>query len=131
MPSDPDHESIESIIERVTVDAYGDEGHVSFLCAFEDEVDYPIPATLAGTAVNLHLVDYDGNQARGLVGSITNDAGQHQVALIELDLEPGHARRLLAAYRRWLGLDGQLGNPRAQEGAVPSRPVDVTPASYC
>ena len=49
MPSDPDHESLDAIIERVTVDAYGDEGHI--------------------------------------------------------DLEPGHAWQLLAAYRRWLGLD--------------------------
>lgn len=106
MPSDPHHESIDDIIERVTVDAYGDEGHVSFLCAFEDEVDYPTTATLAGTPVTLHHVDYDGNPTPGLVGAITNNAGQHQVALIELDLEPGQPRRLLAAYRQWLGLDG-------------------------
>lgn len=103
MPSDPDHKSIDAIIERVTVDAYGDEGHVSFLCAFEDEVEYPICATLASTHVVLHLVDYDNNPIRGLVASITNETGKHQIALAELDLEPGHARRLLAAYRRWLG----------------------------
>jgi hypothetical protein len=50
MPSDPDRdpETISELIERITVDAYGDEGHVSFLCAFEDELDYPIAATLAG-----------------------------------------------------------------------------------
>lgn len=105
MPSDPDPETIDDIIERVTVDAYGDEGHVSFLCAFEDEVDYPIPATLAGTPVALHKVEYDGQPARGLVGTITNNARRHQIALTELDLEPEHPRRLLAAYRRWLGLD--------------------------
>jgi hypothetical protein len=51
MPSDPERERIDAITERVTVDAYGDEGHTSFLCAFEDEVDYPIAATLAGTPV--------------------------------------------------------------------------------
>lgn len=86
MPSDPDHESIDTIIERVTVDANGDEGHVSFLCAFEDEVEYPISATLAGTHVVLHLVD-DGNATRGLVASITNETGKHQIALTELDLD--------------------------------------------
>ena len=104
MPSDPD-DTIDAIIERVTMDAYGDEGHVSFLCAFEDEVDYPIAATLAGTPVTLHRVDYDGHPAQGLVGVITNDAGQHRVGLIELDLEARHPQRLLAAYRRWLGHD--------------------------
>jgi hypothetical protein len=110
MPSDPhpgtDPESIDDIIERVTVDAYGDEGHVSFGCAFEDEVEHPIPATLAGTPVTLHHVDYDGNPARGLVGTITNDTGRHQVALTELHLEPGHPQQLLTADRRWLGLEG-------------------------
>jgi hypothetical protein len=107
MSSEPDHETIDQIIERVTVDAYGDEGHDSFLCAFEDEVDYPIPATLAGSPVALHMVDYDGDPARGLVGLIVNANGQHRIALIELDLHPeaGPARSLLVAYRRWLGLN--------------------------
>ena len=107
MRSDPEHESIDAIIERVTVDAYGDEGHVSFLCAFEDEVDYPIPATLAGSPISLHSVDYDGDPTRGLVGSIINTNGQHRIALIELDFHPdaGHPRRLHLAYRRWLGLN--------------------------
>ncbi len=104
MPSDPDPEPIENIIERVTVDAYGDEGNVSFLCAFEDEVDYPIAATLVGADVTLHDVDFDGNPARGLLGIITNDAGQHQVPLTELDIEPGHPQLLLAAYRRSLSV---------------------------
>ncbi len=105
-PSDPDHETIDQLIERVTVDAYGDEGHDSFLCAFEDEVDYPTPATLAGTPVTLRNVDYNGDLARGLIGEITNTNGQHRIALIELELHPdaGHARSLLAAYRKWLGL---------------------------
>ena len=104
MPSDPDHESLDAIIERVTVDAYGDEGHISFLCAFEDEVDYPFSGTLAGAPVVVRRVD--SNPTRGLVASITNQTGKHQIALTELDLEPGHARQLLAAYRRWLGVEG-------------------------
>lgn len=105
MPSDPDPETIDAIIERATVDAYGDEGHTSFLCAFEDEVDHPITATLAGTPVTITNVGYNGQPARGLVGVIANDSGQHRVALIELDLEGGFPRRLLDPYRRWLGLD--------------------------
>jgi len=103
--SDSDSETVDAIIERVTVDAYGDEGHTSFLCAFEDEVDYPIAATLAGTPVTVNTVDYDGQPAQGLVGVFTNGTGQHRVALIELTLEAGYPQQLLAAYRRWLGLD--------------------------
>ncbi len=105
MPSDPEPQTIDAIIERVTVDAYGDEGHTSFVCAFEDEVDYPIAATLAGTPVTLNNVDYDGQPTPGLVGVIGNDTGQHRVALTELELEGRYPRRLLDAYRRWLGLD--------------------------
>ncbi len=105
MHSDPGSETVDAIIERITVDAYGDEGHTSFLCAFEDEVDYPIAATLAGTPATLHRVDYDGHPPQGLVGVITNGTGQHRVALIELTLEAGYPQQLQAAYRRWLGLN--------------------------
>jgi hypothetical protein len=36
---------------------------------------------------------------------ITNDQGNHQVTLIDLELHDPHAKQLLHAYRRWLGLD--------------------------
>ncbi len=106
MPSDPDRdpETVAELIERITVDAYGDEGHVSFLCAFEDELDYPIAATLAGAPASLDRVDHDRDAPR-LLGVITNDQGHHQVTLIDLELHDPHAKQLLHAYRRWLGLD--------------------------
>ena len=51
MPSDPDHETVEQLIERVTVDACSDEGplNTSFLCAFEDEVEYRSPPHSPGS----------------------------------------------------------------------------------
>jgi hypothetical protein len=101
MPSDPDPdpETINQLIERITVDAYGDEGQISFLCAFEDEIDYPITVTLTGTPASLDQVDYDGDAPR-LVGVITNDDGQHRISLIELEPHDKHANQLLPAYRR-------------------------------
>jgi len=101
-----DEESTDEIIERVTVDAYGDEGHTSFLCAFEDEVTYPVSATLAGTSIAITRVDIDGDSRRGLVAKITNISGTHRVALTECKIiDDGHAQQLSAAYRQWLGYD--------------------------
>jgi hypothetical protein len=54
MPADD--ETIDEIIERVTVDAYGDEGYTSFAQAFEDEIDFPLDATLVGIGVEVRSV---------------------------------------------------------------------------
>jgi hypothetical protein len=55
-----DDETIDEIIERVTVDAYGDEG--SFAQAFEDEIDFPLDATLIGVNVEIRSVEFDGDE---------------------------------------------------------------------
>jgi hypothetical protein len=102
MTSEP--ESIEDLIERVTVDAYGDEGHEAFLCAFDDEVVYPIGAQLAGTDVVVVKIDYQGNARRGLIADLEAHGARHRVALLELRVESNdHFGELLVAYRRWLG----------------------------
>ena len=48
-----DDKTIDEIIERVTVDAYGDEGYSLFAQAFEDEVDFSLDATLFGVNVEI------------------------------------------------------------------------------
>lgn len=52
---------VDDLVERVTVSACGDEGHEAFLCAFDDEVVYPIKAHLAGTDVVVVKIDYDAD----------------------------------------------------------------------
>ena len=99
-----DDETIDEIIERVTVDAYGDEGYTSFVQAFQDEVDFPVDATLAGITVLLESVDFDGDERRGLLAVITRDGETHRVSLLDLVLPTGPARSLANAYRRWLGI---------------------------
>lgn len=100
----PEQEAIDDVIERVTVDAYGDEGHEAFLCAFDDEIAYPIRAHIAGTDVDVARIDYDGNARRGLVAEVEANGDRHRVALLELRIEPNdHFGQLVAAYRRWLG----------------------------
>ena len=100
----PERESIDDIIERVTVDAYGDEGHEAFLCAFDDEIDYPIRTQLAGADVDIARIDYDGTARRGLIAEVDANGDRHRVALLELPVEPNnHFGHLVAAYRHWLG----------------------------
>lgn len=100
----PERESIDDIIERVTVDAYGDEVHEAFLCAFDDEIDYPTRAELAGTDVEVARIDYDGNGRRGLIAEVDANGDRHRVALLELRVGPNnHFGQLVTAYRRWLG----------------------------
>jgi hypothetical protein len=67
--------SSDDIVERATVDAYGDEGHEAFPCAFDDEVEFPIEATLAGGRVTTTCVENDGDEGRGLVAGVTNGTG--------------------------------------------------------
>ncbi len=103
MRSDDD---LDALIEHVTVDAYDDEGYDAFLQAFEDEIEFPFPATLAGMPISVVRVDYDGNERRGLVAAINRDGHTATVSLLDLEIPadeqpPAH---LVAAYRRRLGI---------------------------
>ena len=99
-------DELDDLIEEITVDAYGDEGYWAFLQAFVDELDFPVQAPLAGMPVQVTGVDFDGNERRGLVALLDRADGPTNVSLIDIELaEVDHAgRRLLAAYRRWLGI---------------------------
>jgi len=50
-------EGLDEMIERVTVDAYGDEGSSSFLQAFADEVEWPVEARVVGVPVRVVAED--------------------------------------------------------------------------
>ncbi len=97
---------LDELIEQITVDAYGDEGYWSFLQAFEDEIQFPIPATLAGIEVAVTGADFDGNERRGILAIIQRDDHSATVSLLDIEVAASEQRvtRLLAAYRRWLGI---------------------------
>ena len=95
-----DDETIDEIIERVTVDAYGDEGYSSFAQAFEDEIDFPLDATLIGLKVEIRSVDFDDDERRGLLAVITRNGETHRVSLLDIVLSTGPALLLANAYRQ-------------------------------
>jgi hypothetical protein len=93
------------LIEQITVDAYGDEGYWSFLQAFEDGIQFPMPTTLAGKGVVLTGVDFDGNERRGIVAVIQRGDGSATASLLDIEVPASEqaATQLVAAYKRWLG----------------------------
>jgi hypothetical protein len=105
MPSDGDM-SIEELVDQITVDAYGDEAYWSFLQAFDDDLDYPLAATILGIPAQVTKVDFDGDERRGLTATVTRDGHTSTMSLLDVELDDNEteAKRLLAAYRHWLGV---------------------------
>jgi hypothetical protein len=102
----PPEDPLDELIDLITVDAYGDEGHWCFLQAFEDAIQFPIPATLAGMPVMVTSLDFDGNGQRGIVAVIQRDGHCATVSLLDIEVPASQhtATQLLAAYKRWLGI---------------------------
>lgn len=105
---DLDTMDLDELIEHITVDAYGNEGYWSFLQAFEDHIQHPVPASVAVAAVTVTAVDFDGDERRGLVAIVEREGRTWTVSLIDLDIDEDQVQlsRLTNAYRRWLGMDG-------------------------
>jgi hypothetical protein len=110
---------LDRLIAEITVDAHGDDEQLSaFHQAFKDGVVLPCDAFVIGEPVSVVAFDYDGNQRRGLTARCRREDGsEHVVAASEVALPPRlSGTRLLAAYRKWLGLD-----PLPEEVAAPTR----------
>ena len=112
-------EDLDSLIEEITTDAYGDDEQIwAFHCAFEDAIELPCDAFVIGEPVSVIGFDYDGNQRRGLVARCRREDGsEHTVSASEVALaEQSKGGHLIAAYRKWSGLD-----PWPEQAAPPSR----------
>jgi hypothetical protein len=98
--------SIEELVDQITVDAYGDEAYWSFLQAFDDDLDYPLAATILGIPAQVTKVDFDGEERRSLTATVTRDGHTSTMSLLDVELDDNEteAKRLLAAYRHWLGV---------------------------
>jgi hypothetical protein len=104
-------DSIEDLIEDVTVDAYGpDEQLWAFRQVFADTARFPFAGQVVGVDVEVETVDYEGDDRRGLLAVCRRDGQRHTVSLLDVTLkqpiDPEMAQ-LMQAYRRWAGADPQ------------------------
>ena len=116
---DPGAANLDQLIEEITVDTHGDDEQLwAFRQAFEDSISVPCDGFVIGEPVSVVAFEYDGNERRGLTARCRRDDGsEHVVAAPEVVLPARtSAARLLAAYRKWLGLE-----PFPREAAPPSR----------
>lgn len=113
-------DAIDELVERVTVDAYGDYEQLSaFWQWFEDEARFPFRATVVGAEVEVMGVDFPGHERRGLVAICRRDGADHLLSLVDVvptGLMPVLTRQLLDAYRRWSGV-APLPRPRQSAGS--------------
>jgi hypothetical protein len=93
---------LDRLIEEIIVDAYGDDEQLwVFRQAFEDNVAMPAEAFVMGEPVTVMMIDYDGNERRGLTARCRREEGVEQgIAACDLIFPEGSAAaRYVAAYR--------------------------------
>ena len=101
------NDELDDFIDEILVDAHGEhEQLTAFEQAFHDFGRFPMKARIVGAHVEVTRVEFEGDERRGLTAVCRRDGESYRVALA--DLVPGpltvETARLLAAYRRWLGL---------------------------
>jgi len=103
-----DSGTLDELIEEILVDAYGDAEQLgAFAEAFADRLTLPVDAFIIGEPVSVTEIDYDGNALRGLTARCRREGtGEHVVGLSDVRFPEGsEGARLLAAYRKWLGIE--------------------------
>jgi hypothetical protein len=106
-PRDEDSNVLDDLIDKITVDAYGDDEQLwAFRQAFEDNVSLPADGFVIGEPISVVQIDYDGNERRGLTAKCRREDGsEHVVAASDVVFPEGSiGGRYVAAYRKWLGL---------------------------
>ena len=113
-----DLNSLDEMIEAITVDAYGDDEKLwAFQQAFDDNVELPTDGFVVGKPFSVIKIDYDGNERRGLTARCRHEDGSEYVVAIYEVVFPHESVGAwhIAAYRKWLSLD-----PFPAEMQVPS-----------
>jgi hypothetical protein len=121
--------ALDRLIGEITVDADGEDEQLwAFRQAFGDGICVPCDGFVIGEPVSITGFDYDGNLRRGLTARCRRDDGfEHVVAAADVVIsETDGGGRLLAAYRRWLGIEpfpsqvGAASRTRRQHKAAAS-----------
>ena len=122
-------DDLQSLIEQITVDGYGDAEQLWAFCqACEEDLRVPCDATVAGAPVTVLKFDFDGNERRGLTARCRlADGSQHTISAADIRFPAGDpGERYIAAYRKWMGLPQERAKPspavRVRKQAVTPRP---------
>jgi hypothetical protein len=124
---------LEELIDEILTDANGEDEQLwAFRQAFEDKVVIPAEAFVVGEPVTVLMIDYDGNERRGLTARCQREEGVEQViAACDLIFPEGSvAARYVAAYRKWLGIEpypqGSLSLMRRRPPKATEDDIDMT-----
>ena len=121
------------LLDEIILDAYGDDEQLwAFRQAFEDNIVLPAEAFVVGEPVTVMMIDYDGNERRGLTAKCQREDGVEQmIAACDLVFPEGStAARYLAAYRKWLGIEphpqGSLSRTHRRPQKATEDDIDMT-----
>jgi hypothetical protein len=94
---------LDLLIEKLTIDAYGDEEHLEgFLVGAEEALIREERATIVSATVEVIGVDCGPDARTGLTARAVRDGVKHEVSLADLTFAPGSELGVVvAAYRRW------------------------------
>ncbi len=106
-------EILDEIIAQITKTAGSDDDIFKVFCqALKDNVSFPADGFVIGVPVSIIKIDYDGNIRRGLTADCRRgDGSLYTIVLTEVAFPrtvPGI--ELVAAYRKWFGLESFTGN---------------------
>lgn len=100
-----DDERLQELINEATVDCYGEEEEFwGMLAALEDELEFPLKATLIGEQVELIGFNNKGSSFRcGILARVFYKGKEYSVSLADLQMgnADSHSAKWLAAYRHW------------------------------
>jgi hypothetical protein len=101
------HDALDELIQEITVDAHNEDEQIwAFQQVFEDTVALPADGFIIGEPVSVISIDYDGNERRGVTARCRRENGAEYVVALPDVVFPKTLpeARLVAAYRKWLGL---------------------------
>jgi hypothetical protein len=93
----------DGLIDEITVDCHDEEEQLTgFEAAFDEDANFPCPATITGQPVDVIHVG-QSNRRRELIATCQRNGRQYDIALLDLDIQADPTTsRLIAAYRRWI-----------------------------
>jgi hypothetical protein len=99
-----DHE-LDGLIDEITIDCHDeDEALTGFEAAFDEDARLPCPGTVIGEPVEVISIGLR-NGRRELIATCQRAGHRREVALLDVNIDASPTlSRLIAAYRRWLGV---------------------------